>query len=125
MSRGSLTLAKVMIIDDDRTTVKLLQTLLELDGYQVTVVGRGADVVPLAQQAMPDIFLMDYHLSDMDGVEVIRALRALPQFASTPIVMTSGLDVEAEALRAGATTFLVKPFEPDQLPALFNALIAG
>ena len=118
-------MTKVMIVDDDRTTVKLLQTLLELDGYQVTVVGRGADVVPLAQQAVPDIFLMDYHLSDMDGVEVIRALRALPQFASTPIVMTSGLDVEAEALRAGANIFLVKPFEPDQLPALFDALIAG
>ena len=125
MSRGLLTLAKVMIVDDDRTTVKLLQTLLELDGYQVTVVGRGADVVPLAQQAVPDVFLVDYHLSDIDGVDVIRALRALPQFASTPIVMTSGLDVEAEALRAGANTFLVKPFEPDQLPALFDALIAG
>ena len=114
-----------MIVDDDRTTVKLLQTLLELDGYQVAVVGRGADVVPLAQQTAPDIFLMDYHLSDMDGVEVIRELRALSQFASTPIVMTSGLDVKDEALRAGANVFLVKPFEPDQLPSLFDALIAG
>jgi DNA-binding response OmpR family regulator len=114
-----------MIVDDDRTTAKLLQTLLELDGYDVNVVGRGADVIPLAQQTAPDLFLMDYHLSDMDGVDVIRALRALPQFALTPIVMTSGLDVETEALHAGANTFLVKPFEPDQLPALFDALIAG
>ncbi len=114
-----------MIVDDDHTTTKLLQTLLELDGYQVAVAGRGADVVPLAQQRAPDIFLMDYHLSDVDGVEIIRALRALPQFAVTPIVMTSGLDVEDEALRAGADRFLLKPFEPDQLPALFDTLIAG
>lgn len=118
-------MAKVMIVDDDRTTVKLLQTLLELDGYEIAVAGRGADVVPTAQTFNPDIFLMDYHLSDMDGVDVIRTLRASEQFASTPIVMTSGLDVEDEAIEAGASIFLVKPFEPDELPALFTRLIAG
>ena len=63
---------KVMIVDDDRNTVKLLQTLLELDGFEVSVAPRGADVLPAAQQNKPDIFLMDYHLSDMDGVEVDR-----------------------------------------------------
>ena len=104
-------MAKIMIVDDDRTTVKLLQTLLELDGFNVHVVGRGADVLPQAETFQPDIFLMDYHLADTDGVEVIRELRASEQFANTPIIMTSGLDVEHEALEAGATTFLVKPFE--------------
>lgn len=118
-------LSKVMIVDDDRTTVKLLQTLLELDGFEVQVVGRGADVLPQAQVFMPDIFLMDYHLADADGVEIIRQLRASEQFASTPIIMTSGLDVEDEALSAGASTFLIKPFEPEELPGLFSRLIAG
>jgi len=118
-------LTKVMIVDDDRNTVKLLQTLLELDGYEVAVAPRGADVMPIAEQALPDIFLMDYHLSDMDGVEIIRQLRAHDTFARTPIVMTSGLDVEDEALEAGANKFIVKPFEPGDLPALFNSLIAA
>jgi DNA-binding response OmpR family regulator len=114
-----------MIVDDDRTTVKLLQTLLELDGFEVAVAGRGADVMPLAEQFTPDIFLMDYHLTDVDGVEVVRALRASERFASTPIVVTSGLDVSEEVIEAGANTFLVKPFEPDELPPLFNSLISG
>jgi DNA-binding response OmpR family regulator len=113
-----------MIVDDDRTTVKLLRTLLELDGFEVVSAGRGADVMPTAQESKPDIFLMDYHLSDKDGVEVVRDLRASEAFARTPIIMTSGLDVEIEALEAGATRFLVKPFEPDELPGLFNELIA-
>ena len=113
-----------MIVDDDRTTVKLLQTLLELDGFEVGSAGRGADVMPTARDFKPDIFLMDYHLSDADGVDVVRDLRASDQFAATPIIMTSGLDVEEEALEAGATRFLVKPFEPDELPGLFNELIA-
>lgn len=116
---------KVMIVDDDRTTVRLLQTLLELDGFEVAAVGRGADVMPKAQTFIPDIFLMDYHLSDSDGVEIIRQLRASDQFAETPVIMTSGLDVEDEALRAGASIFLVKPFEPEDLPGLFNKFVGS
>lgn len=118
-------MARVMLVDDDPTTVRLLQTLLELDGFEISVAGRGADVLALAEQAKPELFMIDYHLSDVDGVEVIRDLRQNSEFAQTPIVMTSGLDVEDEALEAGASTFLVKPFEPDELPALFNSLISG
>ncbi len=114
-----------MIVDDDRNTVKLLQTLLELDGFDVAIAPRGADVIPVAEEALPDIFLMDYHLADMDGVDIIRELRVHETFANTPIVMTSGLDVEDEAREAGATTFLIKPFEPGDLPGLFNSLIGS
>lgn len=116
-------MVKVMIVDDDRNTVKLLQTLLELDGYEVAIAPRGADVIPTAEQTNPDIFLMDYHLADMDGVDVIRKLREHPTFANTPILMTSGLDVEEEALEAGANKFIVKPFEPGDLPIIFNSLL--
>ena len=116
-------MAKIMIVDDDRTTVRLLKTLLEMDGFEIAVAGRGMDVMPLAEEFLPDLFLMDYHLSDSDGVEIVRQLRQMDRFAATPIVMTSGLDVEEEALSAGATTFLVKPFEPEDLPGLFNNLI--
>jgi two-component system sensor histidine kinase/response regulator len=118
-------LPKVLIVDDDRNTVKLLQTLLELDGFEVAVAPRGADVLPTAEQVQPDIFLMDYHLADMDGVDIVRQLRAHERFAGTPIVMTSGLDVEDEAMEAGANKFIVKPFEPGDLPVLFNSLLAG
>ncbi len=114
---------KVMIVDDDRNTVKLLQTLLELDGYVVVVAGRGADVIPVAEQAKPDIFLMDYHLADMDGVDVVRELRSNPNFSNTPIVMASGLDVGDEAKAAGVNHFMVKPFEPGDLAPLFNRLL--
>lgn len=120
---GECGLPKIMIVDDDKTTVKLLRTLLELDGFDVSVSALGANVLQLAHETRPDIFLIDYHLSDTDGVHVIRALRADPTFATVPIIMASGLDVEDEARQAGATTFLVKPFEPDDLSRLFNTLI--
>src|ERR1041385_5567330 len=92
-SKKETTLPKVMIVDDDRTTVSLLKTLLEMDGFDVALVSRGGMVLDKARLERPDIFLMDYHLNDMDGAAVIKILRAEPQFAKVPIVMSSGLNV--------------------------------
>jgi two-component system, chemotaxis family, chemotaxis protein CheY len=118
-------MATVMIVDDDRNTVKLLQTLLELDGFKVVVAGRGVDVLPVAEKSAPDLFMVDYHLSDMEGVDVIRELRQHPAYASKPIIMASGMNMESEALAVGANMFLVKPFDPGALAGIFNKLIAG
>ncbi|MEP7287702.1 MAG: response regulator [Chloroflexota bacterium] len=114
---------KVMIVDDDRTTVTLLKTLLELDGFDVVIVPRGSMVLEKAHQESPDVFLLDYHLTDMDGTQVTQILRADTQFKHTPIVMASGLNVEDEAKKAGANVFLVKPFEPGNLAKIFQKLI--
>lgn len=114
---------RILIVDDDRTTTKLLQTLLEMDGFEVAVAPRGRNALEQAHQFMPDIFLVDYHLADMEGIELVTQLRADPEFARLPIVMASGLNVRDEALQAGATTFLIKPFEPGKLADYFNSLI--
>lgn len=117
------TMSKVMIVDDDRVTVNLLRTLLELDGFEVVTAGRGMDVLPLCGKQRPDAILMDYHLADMDGVEIVRSLRAHPDFHSIPVIMASGLDVEDEAKAAGVQKFLVKPFEPGELAGILKQLI--
>jgi len=116
-------LPKILIVDDDRTTVKLLQTLLEMDGFEVLIAPRGQAALEMAQATPPDIFLVDYHLADMDGLEVVARLRADPAFATLPIVVASGLNVEDEALEVGADLFLVKPFEPNKLAGLFYDLL--
>jgi CheY-like chemotaxis protein len=116
-------LPKVMIVDDDRTTVTLLQTLLSLDGFDVIIVPRGEEVIPQAQREKPDLFLIDFHLSDISGAEVVAALRRHNLFAHTPIVMASGMNVEPEAKKAGANMFLVKPYEPGNLAAIFHKLL--
>ncbi|MBN1964634.1 MAG: response regulator [Anaerolineae bacterium] len=114
---------KVLIVDDDRTTVKLLQTLLMMDGFEVSMCARGAEALTIAHREVPDIFLIDHNLSDMSGQEVIQALRADPQFATAPIVMASGLNVEAEAKAAGADLFLFKPLEPNTLGDTLYSLL--
>ena len=116
---------KILIVEDDQTSVKLLRILLEeVHGFKVAVARRGSEVLTLAQQERPDVFLIDYHLLDMDGIELITQLRADGEFVQTPIVMASGLDVSHEALAAGANAFLTKPYEPDELSDLFKQLTA-
>lgn len=115
-------MAKVMLVDDDRTTIKLIQTLLELDGFEVATAVSGGASLPLAESFHPDVVLLDYHLTDMTGIDVVRELRA-NGFADLPIIITSGLDVSYETINAGANQFLLKPFEPDELPNLLRQLI--
>jgi len=116
-------LPKILIVDDDRTTVKLLQTLLQMDGFDVLIAPRGQEALELAETTPPDIFLVDFHLADMDGLDVVAHLRTNPAFVETPIVVASGLNVEEAALKAGADLFLVKPFEPNKLAGLFYDLL--
>jgi DNA-binding response OmpR family regulator len=112
-----------MIVDDDRTMTGLLKTLLQLDGFEVVLAGEGATAFGKASEARPDAFLVDYHLREMAGTEFVQQLRHSEQFAKTPIIMTSGLNREEEALEAGANRFLIKPFEPDDLVKLLNQLL--
>jgi DNA-binding response OmpR family regulator len=114
-----------MIVDDDRTTVMLLTTFLELEDFAVVNVPRGGMALEKARQENPDAFLIDFKLQDIEGTKVISLLRAEPQFAKTPIVMSSGMNIEDEALKVGANVFLTKPFEPSDLPRILNNLIAA
>jgi DNA-binding response OmpR family regulator len=108
-------LPRVMIVDDDRNTTSLLKTLLEMDGFEVLVVPRGLEAISKAEEFAPDAFLVDYHLNDISGLELIRTLRSNGTFAQTPIIMASGRDVGQEAQAAGADMFLVKPYDPGLL----------
>ncbi|HLF80904.1 MAG TPA: response regulator [Anaerolineales bacterium] len=106
---------KVMVVDDDRTMVTLLRTLLELDGYQVVQPKNAASVLESIAAERPDLVLMDVFLKGQDGIDLVRGLRKLPELALTPVVMTSGMDVSEQSLAAGANSFMLKPYDPDVL----------
>jgi CheY-like chemotaxis protein len=106
---------KVMVVDDDRTMVTLLRTLLELDGYQVVQPKNAASVLESIAAERPDLVLMDVFLKGHDGIDLVRGLRKLPELAQTPVVMTSGMDVSEQSLAAGANSFMLKPYDPEVL----------
>jgi len=116
---------KVMIVDDDRTNSGLLRTLLELDGFEVILAPDGSSALAKAQAAMPDAFLVDFHLSDIEGTEFVRQLRALEAFSRSLVIVASGMERKEEALAAGADFFLYKPYDLDVLLGLLRSRLAG
>ncbi len=114
---------KILIVDDDRTTVRLLQTLLQLDGFEVSSASRGQEALQVAAEVVPDIFLVDFHLNDMTALEFMPQLRDMAAFAQTPVVIASGMDKEDEVLAVGAACFLLKPFDPNALAGILNNLL--
>lgn len=111
-----------MIIDDEVEMTRLLKMLLELEGFSVSSSPSGAGALEKIASETPDVFMIDYHLSDMSGDRVIGSIRAIEKYARTPIVVVSGRDVEAEVRRAGADDFMLKPFEPDALIATLKRM---
>lgn len=108
-------MTRVMIVDDEVEMSRLLKMLLELEGFIVDTSLSGTLAMEKAMAEAPDVFMIDYHLQDMSGDTLIRQLRAIETFAHAPIIVASGRDVEPEVKRAGATEFMLKPFEPDAL----------
>src|SRR3990172_10249672 len=113
-------MTKVMIIDDDRTTVSLLETLLEMDGFEVVSEARKEKIIPGIRSAAPDVILMDVFLAESDGMVVLADLRSSPDLAHLRVVISSGMDLEEQSLAAGANAFLLKPYSPDQLTKVIN-----
>lgn len=105
----------VMIVDDDRTMVTLLTTLLELDGFRAVQAGDAGSILQRIEAEHPDLVLMDVFLKNQDGVELVRAMREQPTLAMLPVVMTSGMDVSEKCMAAGANSFVLKPYDPEVL----------
>lgn len=114
MTRHEAAPTRILVVDDEELVRRLLQRLLEREGYDVEVASSGEEGLERARARTPDAVLLDTFLPGMSGPDVCRALRRDPSTASTPVLMLSGDDgtenVE-EGLAAGASDFLVKPFD--------------
>ena len=111
---------KIMLAEDDRTMITLLKTLLGLEGYQVVALGENDDVFEAVCQDRPDVLLLDVHLPNANGLDVLAQVRANVDTNDLSVVMTSGLNLEDECLRSGANGFLLKPYMPDDLLSLLK-----
>lgn len=112
--------ARLLLVDDDASVVSLLRTLLELDGFEVALATDPDQVLKRIEAERPDLVVMDVYLSNVDGVELLRQLRTMPEIAETPVIMTSGMDVSDRCMEAGANDFALKPYSPPELIELIR-----
>lgn len=118
---------RILIVDDDSATASLLCEFLRVPGRSVRVAGDGIGAIQTAINFKPELILLDLGLPRFDGCQVARRLRALPDFAATPIIALddSGLPPD-EVLRSGFTDRIPKPVSPETLRNVIDErLIVG
>ena len=106
---------KILVAEDDHTMVTLLTTLLKMEGFEVVQLDVQADVPSAVAREKPDVLLMDVHLGEQNGMDIVSSIRKRSDSSRVNIVMTSGLNLKNECLESGANHFLLKPFMPDDL----------
>ena len=117
---------KILVVDDDRDSLKLIGLMLQRHGYQITVAQTGAQALSKAETELPDLIILDVMMPDIDGYEVCRRLRASPQTAHLPIIMfTAKTQVtdKVAGFQAGADDYLTKPIHPAELTTRVEAIL--
>lgn len=95
--------------------VRLLSTLLKMEGYDVRAVSDGEDVEVAIERHSPQILVLDMVLPRQNGLEILERIRKTAAGSRLYVLMISGLDVGELCLRRGADDFLLKPFMPEEL----------
>ena len=116
----------ILAVDDSGSLRKMLVFTLKAAGYQVTEAVDGRDGLDKARQKQFDLVLTDQNMPNMDGLTLIRSLRALPSYARVPVLMLtteSSDEMKSKGRAAGATGWLVKPFDPNRLTEVVRKVL--
>ena len=117
---------KVMLIEDDATMNSLLSILLQMEGFEVAQLedeDNLEDILEVVRLADPALALIDIHLKQLSGLELLHAIRQTAELDSMRVLMSSGMDFRDECLQAGADNFVLKPYMPDDLVDAIRQLL--
>ncbi len=117
---------KILIVDDDVETLRLVGLMLQRQGYEITAASNGIQAISLAKKEKPALIILDVMMPDIDGYQLAREIRQNPEIAKTPILMftaKSQIDDKVAGYDAGADDYLTKPIHPAELVAHIKALL--
>lgn len=117
---------KVLIADDEVETCELLQMYLEAKGYEVTTANSGKDAIASVKDNPPAVLLLDKRIPDMDGLDILRAIRHFNK--TLKVIMVTGADLDAETKAAitelGVSEYINKPVLPPELNKALVRILA-
>jgi two-component system chemotaxis response regulator CheY len=117
---------KILSVDDSPSVRQMVSFTLRKAGYEVGEACDGLDALAKANQSRFDMIITDLNMPNLDGIQMIAAVRAIPGYAFTPILMLtteSHPERKDAGRKAGATGWIVKPFNGDQLLAVVQKLV--
>lgn len=120
-------MASILAIDDMRSMRELVKSVLEKRGHSVSICEDGTDALRFAENQQVDLVISDINMPQLNGIELVAALRQLPGYAATPILMLTTEDTtekKQQARGAGANGWIQKPFTPDRLAAAVDKTLA-
>ncbi|CAN5638201.1 response regulator [soil metagenome] len=118
----------ILLVEDNTHILDAFTLLLEDSGYRVRAATTGSQAIQSVREAPPDLVLLDLGLPDMDGLEVVHAIKRDPRAARVPIVALTGhaLETDREAcLAAGCAGYLTKPINSTQLLSVLPGFLAA
>ncbi len=119
-------MASILAVDDSASMRQMVTFTLQKAGYDVVEASDGQEALQLAQSKTFNLVLTDVNMPKMDGIALVRALRALPAYKFTPLLTLtteSTADKKQEGKAAGATGWIVKPFNPEQLLGVIKKVL--
>ena len=119
-------MTKILAVDDSASMRQMVSFTLKSAGFDVSEASDGVEALKVAQSQSFDVIISDVNMPNMDGLTLVKELRAINTYKFTPILMltTESSSEKKQAGRAaGATGWIVKPFNPDQLLATVNKVV--
>ncbi|NIB43211.1 response regulator [Pseudomaricurvus alkylphenolicus] len=119
-------MAKILAVDDSASMRQMVSFTLKGAGHDVVEASDGVEALGIARKGAVDLVISDVNMPNMDGIALIAELRKLPSYKFTPILMLtteSSMDKKMQGKSAGATGWIVKPFNPDQLLATIKKVL--
>lgn len=117
---------KILVVDDDIDSLKLIGLMLQRNGYQVSAANAGHQAIAKATAERPDLIILDIMMPDMNGYEVCRRLRASSETQNIPIIMFTAktlIDDKVAGFEAGADDYLTKPTHPAELASRVRSIL--
>jgi CheY-like chemotaxis protein len=116
---------KILVVDDEPFMIRLIEIVLERDGYAMVHAANGSEAVDVAQREHPELIIMDGMMPKMDGLTALRLLKQDPATQGIPVILLTANPnrfSREDAVSSGATTFLTKPFSPTQLLGMIRRI---
>lgn len=116
----------ILAVDDSSSMRQMVAHVLKAGGYQVFEAEDGEAALKLARVHSFDAIITDHNMPRMDGISLVKSLRAMQSYAGTPIVLLtteSSPEMKQKGRDAGATGWMVKPFDPDKVLQMFRMML--
>ena len=120
-----MTITHILLVDDSKTELHVLGSLLMKHGYQVRTAENGEEAMRRLEESRPDLILMDVVMPGQNGFHLTRAITRDPRYQDVPVIMCTSKNQETDrvwGLRQGARDYVVKPVQADELLAKIRAL---